>query len=146
MRRALAVTAVATALIAAGSPTAAAAPPLQEVITLTCDNGRVYDVVVNGNGAFTPGRAVGSTAVVVPISFSDFTFTAVLPDGTVISENDPGVESKGGGNVAAHSPRRTTTCSFEETEVLEEDDPESGLPAGTVLTFGGKVTVFVSGR
>ena len=146
MRRAIIVPAITAALIAWGAPLATAAPPEQETFELVCDGGQTFEVVVNGNGAFTPARVLGSNQVLIPISFGDFTFTAVLPDGTVIEDSEPGGEAKGGGNVAQRNPRPTVTCTFEDSFVLEEDDPEFGLPAGTVVTFGGDVTGFLTGR
>lgn len=129
-----------------GGRQAAAAPPEPEIFHLVCDDGHTYDVVVNGNGAFTPGRVVGSTRVLVPTSFGEFSFAAVLPDGTVETETFPGEDPKGGGNVADRNPRPAVTCTFELTMLLEEEDPESGFPDGTLLTFGGEVTGFVTGR
>lgn len=144
MRRAVLVPALAGVLIAAAAPVAAAAPPERETFTLVCDNGQAYEVVVSGGGEFTPGRIVSTTGVVIPIGFGDFFFRAELPDGTVITETEPGGVGKGGGNVEARSPRTRTTCTFEDTFVLEEEDPEFGLPAGTEVTFGGEVTVFLT--
>lgn len=146
MHRTVLVSTVAGVLIAAGAPLAAAAPPEQEVIPLVCDNGEAYDVVVTGNGEFTPGRITSSTGVVIPIAFGDFFFRAVDPEtGELLVEGSfPGGEGKGKGNVQQRNPRPTTTCSFEQTEVLEEEDPDFELPAGTEVTFGGEVTVFVT--
>jgi hypothetical protein len=143
MRRTLTVAAVATALVAGGAPLAAAAPPEREIIPLVCDDGQTFSVEVNGNGEFTPGRVVGTNQVLVPVSFGEFTFRAVLPDGTMIEDSEPG-SAKGGGNVQAHNPRPTVTCTFEITEVLEEE--QDGLPTGTGVTFGGEVTGFLTGR
>ena len=57
--------------------------PVQETVALVCDNGDTFDVAVNGNGEFTPGRIVGDTGVLVPTSFGEFHITAVLPYCTV---------------------------------------------------------------
>lgn len=143
MRKALAASAAAAALVVGGATAATAVPPEPFVITLDCDNGQTYDVVVSGNGLFTPGRALDSTTVLIPISFGDFMFRAVLPDGTVQEITDPGF-AKGGGNVAARNPRPTTTCSFSDEFTIEEGDPF--LPPGTVVTVTGTVTVMLTGR
>ncbi|MFZ5869607.1 MAG: hypothetical protein ACOYXW_03610 [Actinomycetota bacterium] len=145
MRRKTVIAVLAGALVLSGASAATAAPPEREVIPLVCDNGETLDVVVNGMGEFTPGRVVGSNQVLVPISFGDFTFTAVPPGGGPVTDTFPG-SSKGGGNVEARNPRETITCTFEETFTLEEDDPELGLPAGTVVTFSGSVTGYLTGR
>jgi hypothetical protein len=143
MRRWITVTCVTAAIVVGSAATAMAAPPEQDAIPLVCDDGNTYEVVVNGNGAFTPGRLLGSTGVLVPTAFGETTFRAVLPGGEVIEETDPG-SAKGGGNVSAHNPRETVTCTFELTDTLEEE--EDGLPAGTVITISGTVTGFLTGR
>ena len=143
MRRAMTLTCATAALVVGGAATASAAPPEREAIPLVCDNGETYEVVVNGNGAFTPGRLLGSTGVLVPTAFGDTTFVAVLPDGTRLEETEPGFE-KGGGNVSAHNPRDTVTCTFEFGETLTEADGD--LPAGTEITISGEVTGFLTGR
>jgi hypothetical protein len=142
MRKAIIAAALAAALITGGAQAASAQQPEQEVFTLDCD-GQTLEVAVSGQGLFTPGRVTGTTQVLVPITF-DISFRAVLPDGEVIEESF--LDEKGGGAVAARNPRPTVTCTFEESFVLEEDDPEIGLPAGTEVTFGGEVTGFLTGR
>lgn len=146
MRRVVSVAAVAGVMLVGGTQMATAAPPEPEVFPLVCDDGSTHEVVVNGNGTFTPGRVMGSTRVFVPVTIGNFSFTAVLPDGTVISDTFPETETKGGGNVAARNPRPVTSCTFEVSDVLGEDDPEFGFPAGTELTFGGEVTGYLTGR
>jgi hypothetical protein len=128
------------------TPAASAAPPSErETFDLQCDGGRELVVAVNsGNGAFTPARVVGSRQMFIPIEFGDFFFRATSPEGEVLAEGSEPGEAKGA--VSGHNPRPTLTCAFEETEVLAEDDPESGLPAGTTVTFGGEVTGFLTGR
>ena len=143
MRRAITLAGATAALVVGSAATATAAPPEQEAIPLECSDGNTYEVVVNGNGAFTPGRLVGSTGVLVPTAFGETTFRAELPDGEVIEETEP-ASAKGGGNVTAHNPQETVTCTFSVTEELEAD--EDGLPAGTVITISGEVTGFLTGR
>ena len=146
MRKVILASALAAGLFAASSAPALAAPPERETIPLVCDNGESFDVLVTGNGSFTPGRIVGENGVLVPIAFGDFTFRAVLPGGEVVEESSEDADLKGGGNVADRSPRETVTCTFTETFTLPEYDPEFDLPAGTVVTFGGSVTGFLVGR
>ena len=144
MRKIILASALAAGLVATGSGAASAVQPEREVIPLVCDNGESFDVVVNGNGSFTPGRVVGESSVLVPIAFGDFTFRAELPNGDVIEESFDEVDLKG--NVVNRNPRETVTCAFSQTFTLTEDDPEFDLPAGTVVTSGGSVTGFVVGR
>jgi hypothetical protein len=144
MRRAITVTCAAAALVVAGAATASAAPPGQEEIPLDCGAAGTFDIVTNGNGEFTPGRLVGSTQVIVPTAFGDFTLSA---DGTVVA-TEPGSE-KGGGNVAGNNRHPTVTCTFSLSDtLLEEQEVAPGvvLPAGTVVTFSGSVTGFLTGR
>ncbi len=139
MRRAVMVSAVTAALVAGGAPLAAAAPPEQEPITLLCDDGETYDVVVSGGGAFTPGRVVGTNQVLVPIAFGEIVGTA--PDGTVLFADEP--IAKGGGNIQDRNPRETVECTFTDSFVLPE--PVDGVPAGTEITVTGSVTGFFTG-
>ena len=145
MRR-IAVMAAATAALAVTAPTASAAPHAdRETFELKCDNGQTYVVAVNtGVGAFTPARVMGTNRMLIPIAFGDFHFTATSPTGEVLAEGSEPGDVKG--SVDARSPRPTVTCTFEETFVLPADDPEFGFPAGTILTFGGEVTAFLTGR
>ena len=77
-----------TALAVAGlvltvSAPEASADPLKAKNSLafpaTCDDGQTVQVVLNGEGEFTPAHVVGSTAVFVRMSRSSWNFvTAVL--------------------------------------------------------------------
>ena len=142
MRRAITLACTTAAIVVGGAATAAAAPAEQEVIPLVCDDGNTYEIVVSGNGDFTPGRLLGSTGVLVPTSFGEITFSAVPPGGEPIEMTEP-ASGKGGGNVSAHNPRPTITCTFEAEFTLEE--AEDDLPAGTVVTISGSVTGFLAG-
>ena len=144
MKRLVAV-AFSAALLAAIPSAANAVPKGGDTFELDCDNGQTYQVATNnGNGDWTPGFILGSQQRIIPTSFGDFHFLATAPDGTVLfDETEPG-NAKGGGHVKVNRP--SVNCSFEQSEVLTEADPESGLPAGTTLTFGGSVTGFLTGH
>ena len=145
MKRLLAA-ASSVALLALTPTTAQAAPVNGDMIAnLVCDNGQTYQIATNkGHGGFTPGFILGSQQRIIPTSFGEFHFMATAPDGTVLfSGTEPG-SAKGGGHVRVNRP--SVTCSFEQSQVLTETDPESGLPAGTTLTFGGSVTGFLTGH
>jgi spore coat protein U-like protein len=144
MRRAVMVAGTtALFMLGVGVPTAGAAAPERETFSLDCDNGQTYTVAVNGgNGDFTPARIVGTRQMLVPTSFGDFNFMAVLPDGTVIEDSEPG-NAKGGGAVERHINKPLITCDLEETFTVT-DDPE--FPDGTVVTFSTTVTAFITGR
>jgi hypothetical protein len=70
-------------------------------VTVVCD-GAAYQAVVNGNGAFTPGHLVGSTAVFVPTAF-DLTFSFTPTGGTTMTETE--TEAKA-------NQRNTITCQI----------------------------------
>src|SRR3954471_12036907 len=61
---------------------AASADPKNTAIPLTCDNGQSVEAAFNGNGDFTPGHVVGSTATFVIQSLratATFTPTGGVP-------------------------------------------------------------------
>ena len=105
-----------TRVIAAGATIAgiAAAPafagPEKETIPLECDNGNSYVVEVNGNGDWTPARDTAGNQVLVPLAFGDFVSTVTFPDGTSITETEPG-SAKGNGN-AGNKTGDTVSCTF----------------------------------
>jgi hypothetical protein len=112
----------ATAIALVGFAPSANADPKADVIPVTC-NGQLVQVAVNGNGDFTPGHLVGSTAVAVVLSI-DATFTFTTTEGQHFSEHV--VRSKG--NVRGD----TMTCTFS----LSGTEPEGTFTAsGTVVVF-----------
>ena len=95
MKRGFVLLGICALLIAALAPSAAADPTHAKGATqleLVC-NGTPYQVVVNGNGNFTPAHIIGSTGVVVPYSL-DITFTFTPPGGP--TETETQTASKGG--------------------------------------------------
>jgi hypothetical protein len=77
-------------LLLAGLAQGAAADPINAKNSFTfpaaCD-GQTVQFVVNGNGAFTPGHVVGSTAVFVLQAF-DITFQFTPTGGEPVTETD----------------------------------------------------------
>ena len=84
----------------------------------TCD-GRTVQLVVNGNGEFTPAHVVGSTAVFIPEAFN-VTFEFTLPGEPTQSETDTSSKPNVHGDLV--------TCSFDVTQTFPE--------GGTVHLFG----------
>jgi hypothetical protein len=84
----------------------------------TCD-GQTVQFVVNGNGEFTPGHVVGSTAVFV-VEAVDITFEFTLPGGPTESETDTASKNNVHGDLV--------TCSFDVTQTFPG--------GGTVHLFG----------
>jgi hypothetical protein len=90
----------------------------------TCDNGQTVQFVVNGNGDFTPGHVVGSTAVFVLQSFN-VTFQFTPTGGETESETD----ARSKGNIHGD----LVTCSFDVSETF---------PEGTFRLFGSATGFF----
>ena len=118
-------TALVTLIIAmaALAPGAAADPRNGELIPLTCD-GQSLEVVVNGNGDFTPGHVVGDTAVFVLQSI-DATFEFTPTGGQTESESF----SRSKGNLHGD----LVSCSFDFSETA---------PEGTFRAFGTVIVTF----
>jgi hypothetical protein len=84
----------------------------------TCDDGQTVQVVVNGNGTFTPAHVVGTTAVFVPQAL-DTTFEFTPPGGPTETETETVSKPQIHGDLV--------TCSFDVTE---------SFPFGTFHLFG----------
>ena len=88
VRRGLALACVL--VVAAFAAQVASADPSNaknsQLVTAVC-GGKQIQVVVNGNGVFTPAHVVGSTSVFVPTAF-DLTFSFTPTGGTTESETD----------------------------------------------------------
>jgi hypothetical protein len=80
--------------------------------------GQTVQVVVNGNGEFSPAHVVGSTAVFVPQAF-DLTFEFTPTGGQTQSETDTASKPNVHGDLV--------TCSFDTTQTF---------PDGTLHLFG----------
>lgn len=134
-----AAAALAVALGLTAAPARAAAE--KETVPLDCGSAGTFEIVVGGNGEFTPGRDSSSTAVIVPISFQNERFVVTGPDGNVlVDETEPDRLAKG--SVADRSPRQQVDCSFSATFVLDAE--EDGLPAGSTISFYGEVTGYLT--
>jgi hypothetical protein len=84
----------------------------------TCD-GQTVQLVVNGNGEFTPAHVVGSTALFIPEAFN-VTFEFTLPGEPTQSETDTSSKPNVHGDLV--------TCSFDVTQTFPE--------GGTIHLFG----------
>ena len=121
MLKRYAVLGAAVLALAVLVPTAAADPLNAKnsfAFPATCD-GQTVQFVVNGNGEFTPGHVVGSTAVFV-VEAVDITFEFTLPGGPTESETDTASKNNVHGDLV--------TCSFDVTQTFPE--------GGTVHLFG----------
>jgi hypothetical protein len=84
----------------------------------TC-GGQTVQLVVNGNGEFTPAHVVGSTALFIPEAFN-VTFEFTLPGEPTQSETDTSSKPNVHGDLV--------TCSFDVTQTFPE--------GGTIHLFG----------
>ena len=131
MRKSLAL--LATLAIAAGvSVQTASADPTKAknslIVTVVCDDQEIQ-AVVNGNGAFTPGHVLGTTAVFIPTAF-DLTFSFTPTGGTTMTETETVAK--------ANQPANAITC-----EIPAELNTVT-FPDGT-FTISGTVTGFFAG-
>jgi hypothetical protein len=132
MRRLLLVLCASALACAALTATAGAAPPTNSpqafIIPATCD-GQAVEFVVVGQGTFSPGHVVGSTAVFLPYAI-DITFT-FTPEGG----GDPEVEREQETKPAPGRDLVTCEINFGET-----------FPGEGTFTAVGTVTGFFTPR
>ncbi len=106
---------------------------------LKCNNGQTYQVVVNGNGEFTPAHDINSNATLVPVAFGDFTGTIRNTSGMVVDTfTEPGA-AKG---QSAKGRKNLVSCTFSFLETSDGSDPE--FPAGFTFTGTGTVVVKIT--
>ncbi len=109
---------------------AGADPKKGEFITLNCDNGQTYDIVVNGNGQWTPAHDLNSNAILKPFAFGPFTGTVTDPQGNVVEQfTEPGESKRAARN------QRLVECGFSF----------SGTEEGFTFTGTGTVLVKITG-
>ena len=128
MLRRFCVTLTLGILMLAALAQGAAADPINAKNSLTfpatCDDGQMIQVVVNGNGAWSPAHVVGSTAVFIPQAF-DLTFEFTPTGGETVTETD--IRSK------PNLHGDLVTCSFDVTQTF---------PDGVFRLFGTATGVF----
>jgi hypothetical protein len=117
LKRFCTVLALGILAMVAFAPGAAADPQKGFVVPATCD-GQSVEFVVIGNGDFTPGHVVGSTAVFV-VEAVDFTFQFTPPGGPTETESLARSKHNLHGDLV--------TCSFDFSEAS---------PEGTFRVFG----------
>lgn len=112
-RRASMAGAFAVALSTTVTATATADPNGQ-IVTLTCDDGKTYNVALGGDGAFTPGHDVAGTTMIVVTAFGAGSGTVTDADGNVIEELSQLASVKGN---ASKDRAGSVTCTytFDET-------------------------------
>jgi hypothetical protein len=120
---------------------AAGADPKGGVTHLTC-GGTSYEVVVAGNGNWTPAHDTNSNTIFVPTWFGDFRGTVRDANGDVVDDFvEEGDFSKG---QSAKNKGDVVECTFSFTEVSDGSDPE--FPEGFTFTGVGEVRGFATPR
>ena len=134
MRRGITVIALVAMLCLAVAQSASADPVNAKnagFFTAVCGTNEL-DVVVNGNGVFTPAHVIGSTSVFIPTAF-DLTFT-FTPSGGGVPEIDTETSAK------AHQPSNAVTCD------LPAALNTVTFPEGTVVVDGTVTGFFTPAR
>ena len=128
-------TTLGLALVVPGLAHADPLTPASDTFDLVC-GGDTFEVVVSGNGLFTPAHDVDSNTVFVPTSFGDTDVTVRIADtGEVIDEFTDPAMWKG---KATKERRTSTSCTY--TIVFEFHDEE--LEEHLLITASGSVEGF----
>ena len=129
-RRLLVLVAVGVLAAVLIAPTAGADPTNArnaQLLQAVCGTD-TFNVVVNGNGEFTPAHVIGTTSVFIPTAF-DITFTFTPTGGSTMTETDTSAK--------AAPIKNTITCT-----IPFQSFPS---PVGT-FTIEGSVTGFLTPR
>lgn len=138
IRRFATIVAIAAVCVTLTAGTAAAAPvnaPNAQTVALDCGEAGTFQVVVNGDGAWSPGHDLNSNAILIPVSFGEETATVRDAEGNVIDESTRPAMTKGQGKARAQH-RNPIACTY--TLSFTED--------GNTITVSGSVTGFIAGR
>ena len=122
-----------------GAVSVAADPAKGQLVPLSCDNGKIYVGLVNGDAEFTAIHDVGSTATLVPVQLGPFTGTVTDREGRVVSSFTSPGSSKGRSATGLADP---ITCSFSFQDVSDGSDP--GFPEGYTFTGSGTIVVRIT--
>jgi hypothetical protein len=140
MTRALGGAAVVAGVLGSGVGAAGADPKGGET-HLTCD-GASYEVVVAGNGNWTPAHDTNSNVVFIPTWFGDFHGTVLDTEGNVVDEFVDEADTPKG--QSAKNKGDVVECTFSFTEVSDGSDPE--FPEGYMFIGEGEVRGFAAPR
>jgi hypothetical protein len=106
---------------------------------LTC-GGTTYQVVVTGNGTWTPAHDTQSNLVFIPHAFTAFYGEVRDAAGTVVDTFTDPPQTQGSGK-----QRNDVSCTFAFHEVSDGSDP-NGPPAGYTFDGGGGVSGQIAGH
>jgi hypothetical protein len=113
-----------------GASGVAAADPQGEAFPVVCDNGVTYQVVVAGNGQFTPAHDVASNSILVSDGLRRDHYHGDRPGG----QRDHRNGSAGQQGLLAHPRATSTSCTFHV----------EGTEDGFSIVVDGSVTGFVT--
>jgi len=117
------------ALVLAVFAQSAAADPVNaknsQVLIANCGGPNLM-VAVNGNGEWTPGHVIGSTAVFIPTAFN-VTFSFTPTGGITESETDTSAK--------AHQPTNAITCALPSALNTFTSPEGTFVISGTVTGF-----------
>lgn len=119
----------------------AGADPKTGATQLSC-GGTTYEVVVAGNGNWTPAHDTDSNVIFIPTWFGDFQGTVLDAEGNPVDEFvEEGDVPKG---QSAKNKSDILECTFSFTEVSDGSDPE--FPEGYMFIGEGEVRGFATPR
>jgi hypothetical protein len=118
--------------------TAYADPKAGDAIPLTC-GATTYQVVVNGNGDWTPAHDVNSNLVFIPHWFGAFHGEVRDAQGVLVDQFDEPAGTQGSGK-----QKNDVSCTYRFHDVGDGSDPE--FPAGYTFDGIGTVSGQISGR
>jgi predicted metal-dependent enzyme (double-stranded beta helix superfamily) len=119
-RSLLAVTGLVAAAMWASAGTASADPTKAQTLTLVCDNGHTYTVVVNSSGAWSPAHDVNSTSTLIALSFGETTGTVTDANGQVVDSFSEPATVKG--SASSHVRGTTAACTYTSDDTFVDPD------------------------
>ncbi len=138
----LAVAALGAAVLAQGASADPTNAKSSFSLPASCA-GTAVQFVVNGNGEFTPGHVVGSTAVFIPQSF-DITFEFTPPGGTTETETDTASKRHPHGDLVTCSPttpaparRASVSAGARLTSAMDDERVSSPIVSSLALCATG---------
>jgi hypothetical protein len=126
-------------------PAAHADPKKAQPLTLACDNGSTYDVVVPGRGEWTPSLVLDSSQVLKPVAFGPSTATVLNQDGSLaLGPVTFDGYAQGAGRLAARATDMVT-CTY-HVDLPASADPDHVPPGGVEVIDGSVTGLLTPGR
>ena len=138
-RTALTVACAAGLTLPLSMGAAQADPQRGDHFGLTC-GGTTYQVVVTGNGEWTPAHDTNSNLVFIPHTFTGFHGELRDTQGVLVDTFDEPPSTQGSGK-----QKNDVSCTFSFHDVSDGSDPE-GPPVGYTFDGSGGVTGQIAGH